>query len=332
MARPPRDDPQDGWHHLWDRGIAKKPIFEKRSDIRRFMAALARAVRRGDIEVHSFVFMTTHVHLLVRSPKGRLSHALGRILADFTRHYNRSRDRDGTVWRGRFCSKPVTSHRYRRALVRYIDQNPVQAGMSATPWAYEHGSAQRFVFRTPKWLSRSWVDAEIRIRTGRSPAEGGSYQEAFPRAGEGVTRLIDARVASAARGPDPLDDLVAAAPEKVRRWMEERSRLADGTKPGHPIVDPGTLLDVLTPLQGERPSWKVCPRRKPASAIRIMRVALLRDLSGQSYTAIARAVGVSDTKAKSLYQDHQVLMVRDAQYAQAAVELTLQVLAAANPD
>jgi REP element-mobilizing transposase RayT len=332
MARPLREDPKDGWHHLWDRGIAKKPIFENRADIRRFMAALARAVRRGDIEVHSFVFVTTHFHLLVRSPKGRLSQALGRILWDFTRHYNRGRDRDGTVWRGRFCSKPVTSLRYRRALVRYIDQNPVKAGMSRWPWDYEHGSAQRFVFRTPKWLSRSWVDEEIRRRTGRCPVEGGRYEDAFPPAGEVVIRLIEARAESAATGPDPLDNLVAAAPEKVRLWMEERSRLADGMTPGHPLVDPVTLSGILAPLERARASWRVCPRRRPRSAVQTVHVALLRDLSGQSYSAIALAMGISDTHAKTLYRDHGILMATDPEYARVLLEMTLRAVAAANPD
>lgn len=332
VARPPRKDPKDWWHHAWGRGIAKKPIFENRADIRRFMAALARAVRRGDIEVHSFVFVTTHFHLLLRSPKGRLSHALGRVLWDFTRHYNRSRDRDGTVWRGRFCSKPVTSCRYRRALVRYIDQNPVKAGMSATPWAYEHGSAQRFVFRTPKWLSRSWIDEEICTRTGKHPKEGGRYQDAFPSAGSGMTRLVEARVESGATGPDPLDHLVAAAPDLVRLWMEERSRLADGTRPGHPIVDAATLADVLDPLGRVRPTWQVSPRRKPASGVRIVHVALLRDLAGLSYTAIARTVGVSDTCAKAIYRDHGVLMATDSRYAQVVVEATQKAIAAAIPE
>src|SRR5262245_9866680 len=125
MGRPCRLDPPGGWHHVWGRGIAKRPIFETRADIRRFQAALARAVRRGDIEVHSFTFLTTHFHLLIRSPRGKLSAALGRVLWDFTHYFNRKRHRDGTVWRGRFCSKPVTSLHYRRILVRYIDANPV---------------------------------------------------------------------------------------------------------------------------------------------------------------------------------------------------------------
>src|SRR5213079_35370 len=129
MGRPNRRDPPGQWHHAWGRGIAKKPIFETSREIRRFEAALARAVHRGDLEVHSFVFMTTHFHLLIRSPRGMLSKALGRVLWDFTTYDNRTRDRDGTVWKGRFGSKAVTSLRYRRAVVRYIDDNPVEAGL-----------------------------------------------------------------------------------------------------------------------------------------------------------------------------------------------------------
>lgn len=102
MGRPPRLDPPDSWHHVWGRGIGKRSIFETHRDIEAFEACIARAVRREEIEVHGFVFMTTHFHLLVRSRNGRLSEAMRRVLNEYTRYFNRTRDRDGTVWRGRF--------------------------------------------------------------------------------------------------------------------------------------------------------------------------------------------------------------------------------------
>src|SRR5437867_1139696 len=102
-----------------NRGIARRPVFETRADIRFFLACLARAVRRGELEVHVFCVLTTHFHLLVRSPIGRLAVAMKRIENAYVRYYNRTRRRDGPLFRGRFRSRPVESLRYRNLLVRY---------------------------------------------------------------------------------------------------------------------------------------------------------------------------------------------------------------------
>jgi REP element-mobilizing transposase RayT len=330
VGRPRRIDPPGTWHHVWDRGLAKKPIFEDRRDIRRFQAALARAVRRGDLEVHSFAFLTTHLHLLVRSPKGLLSRALGRVLCDFTRYYNRSRDRDGTVWRGRFCSKPVTSLRYRRHLVRYIDHNPVKAGLAETAWRYEHGSAQRFIFRTPRWLSRNWIDDEIQRRTGLSREAGGRYETAFPPATSSVDALVEVRLVSRAQGPDPLDHLLTAAPPELLAWLAARAQLADGSSLGHPLVDPRHLLVLLARLEAERPGWRVSPTRRAVHAIPILRVALTRDLGGQTYATIALGMGLSRSHVTQLYRTHGVLISDDPDYARTFSDLVRRALKAAD--
>ncbi len=94
--------------------------------------------------------MTTHFHLLVRSPVGELAGAIGRATNKYVRAYNRSRRRDGPLVRGRFRSKVVDSEFYRRTLVRYIDDNPVAAGTQSTPWDYPWGSAAAYGHGRPR--------------------------------------------------------------------------------------------------------------------------------------------------------------------------------------
>lgn len=65
-----------------NRGIARRSVFESRADVRYFLSRLARAVRRRELEVHAYCVMTTHYHLLVRSPLGRLSEGMRRIQND----------------------------------------------------------------------------------------------------------------------------------------------------------------------------------------------------------------------------------------------------------
>jgi hypothetical protein len=225
-----------------NRGVARRLVFEDRACVRYFLSGLARVVRRGDLELHCFVFLTTHFHLLVRSPRGRLSESLRVVQNRFVRWFNRRNRRDGPLFRGRFQSSPVERLFYRRILVRYIDQNPVSAGLVALPEAYPHGSARRYVFESgPRWLERGWVESDAVARTGPGRFVGGFgrrvYAEAF---GDALTceeaELVEARLAHPADETDPLDELVHAAPTRVREWMERKAALADGTRPGLPCA------------------------------------------------------------------------------------------------
>ncbi len=76
MARRTRNDGPDTWHHVMNRAIARRSLFETPEDIRFFLAGVARAVRRGHLEVHAWCVLTTHFHMLVRSPQGRLSEVM----------------------------------------------------------------------------------------------------------------------------------------------------------------------------------------------------------------------------------------------------------------
>lgn len=97
---------------MMNRGIARRPLFESSGDMRFFLARLALQVRIGRVEVHAFSLMTTHFHLLLRSPRGELSEAMRRIQNAYPRRFNRQHKRDGSLIRGRFQSKPVKSHHY----------------------------------------------------------------------------------------------------------------------------------------------------------------------------------------------------------------------------
>ncbi len=160
MARLPRGDSPDSWHHVINRGLAKRPLFETRADIRYFLSRLAREVRAGRIEVHSWCVLTTHFHLLIRSPVGELSEAMRLVQNAYSRWFNRRQKRDGALIRGRFFSKPVTSLQYRLQLVRYIDANPITARLVTRVGQYPYGSAHQYVHgHGPRWLTRQWVES-----------------------------------------------------------------------------------------------------------------------------------------------------------------------------
>jgi len=260
MARHSRQDLPGSWHHVINRGLAKRPLFEDRDDIRFFLSRLAREVRRGRIELHSWCILTTHFHLLVRSPVGELSEALRRSQNEYSRYFNRRHKRDGTLVRGRFFSKPVTSLAYRRTLVRYIDHNAVKAGLVRAPWSYPWCSAAQYVHASrPLWLERSWVKS-VASTDQATRFHGEDYIRAFGGSfREATSRLVESRILSTHRGVDDLDDLVGSASPQVFAWMKRKTKLADGAQIGLPVCDVQSVREAVR--------YAFTGGRRPGSAI-----------------------------------------------------------------
>lgn len=314
-----RCDHPGSWHHVFARGIARRTVFETRRDIRLFLCLLALEVRRGTLEVHALAFLTTHVHLLVRSPAGQLSPALKRVFAGFVRAFNRSRRRDGSLFRGRFGSRPVTSDIDRLNVIAYIDANAVQAGLATAPEAYPHGSARFWAgARVPPWFATDYVAGILGIDgPGAAGAEEAYRHEFRTRAGSALARLIEQRLRCGAPEADPLDDLVAAAPERVYAWMVRKAALADQTRPGLPHADADTVDEAWRRAGAAMPG-AVRGRRGPGRPLaRVLRVALLRDLAGVRYAAIAQRCGTSITEARTCYRQHAARLLKDPSYAAA---------------
>ncbi len=320
MPRLHRQDKPGQWHHVFNRAIARRTLFERREDYRFFLACLARAVRRGEIEVHSYCLMSTHYHILLRSPEGRLADAMQRIQLAYSRWFNRSRRRDGSLVRGRYGSKPVRTLSYRRVLVRYIDNNPVSAHLWKTPSAYAWGSARHYSEPTgPPWLEREWVESEVasNCESGRFRPE--RYEETlWVRRPAELRQLVEARMAHD-DGKDPLDDIVSTSSPATRQWMVRKAILADGTRPGLPLLSISHLDRVIQ--AGRHEPWSVRRGRSDRDGWSVAHVGLGRDLCGQTIRALAARLNVSETKVRRLYETHRAELEEETAYSRAVVEL-----------
>ena len=140
-----------------NRGAAHQDIFRSNSDRQLFLHLWSRAVARFDLEIVSFCLMGNHFHFLVVSTTGQLSRALQFVLQTYTQRFNARHGRDGALFRGRFHSVLVDSDAYFERVGRYIELNPVAAGLvpltqlETYPWSsFQYYAAQR---RSPAWLS-----------------------------------------------------------------------------------------------------------------------------------------------------------------------------------
>jgi REP element-mobilizing transposase RayT len=328
MARSSRQDHAGAWHHVINRGLARRPLFEDRVDIRYFLSRVAREVRRGRLEVHSWCILTTHFHMLVRSPVGQLSEAMRRIQNEYSRFFNRRHRRDGTLIRGRFMSRLVDSLTYRSVLVRYIDRNAVQAKLAATPWDYPFGSAAQYVHRRgPKWLERSWVESEVRANDSSSDFSRSGYVATFGQSNfGGLARMVDLRIQDKNHGPDDLDDLIGSAPDRVQQWMKRKAKLADGVPVGLAVCDSPSIMIAVDQAKAIVGPWSVAPNRRERDGWELILVGLMRSLAMLPWKEVGRLTGGSESSALRRFQVHEALMEGDAAYEQRVGKLAADAL------
>lgn len=323
MGHPKRNDEPGAWHHLMNRGIGHRTMFDNDADARGFLALVARVAHEGLLCPVAFCLLPTHFHLLAWSPTGRLAEAMQYLEGIYSRGFNVRRGRDGGLVRARYRSKVVQSDAYRRALIGYIDQNPVEAKLVAAPRDYPFGSARLYARSAgPAWLSREWLE-EFACRFSGLPEFGtDAYDRTFggPR---GAARSRWIRSAINASGDDcaSLDALIRATPDYVRRWLDERALLADGAVRHAPVVDVESVEAAVAAEKTLAPDWSLRPRGRARPAWTIIGIALLRELAGQTHRQIASRATISESAVRKICDEHRRLLDAVPEFADASVRV-----------
>jgi putative transposase len=137
MPRPLRLILPDVAVHIIQRGNNRAACFRQDSDCLVYLANLRRLSEKYHCAVHAYCLMTNHVHLLVTPAAAEACAGLMRDLGQrYVQYFNRRYDRSGTLWEGRFRSCIVESAHYVLGCYRYIELNPVRAGMVDHPTGY----------------------------------------------------------------------------------------------------------------------------------------------------------------------------------------------------
>lgn len=127
--------------HVIQRGNNRVACFRQDSDYLVYLTHFQELTEKYECAVHAYCLMTNHVHLLLTPGAVRACASLMRDLGRrYVQYFNRRYERSGTLWEGRFRSCIAESSRYVIACYRYIESNPVRAGMVDHPLAYRWSS------------------------------------------------------------------------------------------------------------------------------------------------------------------------------------------------
>jgi putative transposase len=129
-------------HHIIQRGHNRQVVFVSDEDYLYYLENLRAWKEKLGCKVYAYCLMTNHVHLIVDPGEDERSLALlmKRVAGRQTRYVNKTEKRTGSLWEGRYKSSPVSASEYLLACCRYVELNPVRAGIVGAPEGYRWSS------------------------------------------------------------------------------------------------------------------------------------------------------------------------------------------------
>jgi putative transposase len=175
MARLPRYVIPGQPQHIIQRGNNRQIVFKSDVDFQFFRDALVEAAGRSGLAIHAYVWMSNHIHLLATPTlEDSISKTFQSAGRKYVQYFNFTHKRSGTLWEGRYRATVVDTESYLLKLMRYIEMNPVRAGMVAHPRDYkwsshrlhaygEEDSNTNWLIAPDQYLSLARSDTERRV-------------------------------------------------------------------------------------------------------------------------------------------------------------------------
>ncbi len=181
-------------HHMTQRGNNRSPVFFDDEDRQTYLRLLTGYARTHAMQIWAYCLMENHVHLLaVPETETALARGIGLTNQVYTQYLNRKLSQSGRIWQNRFFSCVVENEQYLWAVARYIECNPLKAGIVERAEEYRWSSAKAHLSGEDDTVlgpSSTWLD----------PSERSAYAE-FVQAGN---EEMDAQIRQATRTGRPF--------------------------------------------------------------------------------------------------------------------------------
>ncbi|NYB74900.1 transposase [Sedimentibacter hydroxybenzoicus DSM 7310] len=145
MPRQARVHSDTGIYHIMIRGNDKRIIFLDNEDRKRFISTLFEKASEENIRIYAYCLMNNHVHLLLHEEDDNIAILMKRINVSYVYYFNKRYKRVGHLFQDRFKSEIVDNDDYLLAVVRYIHNNPVKAGIVSSPEKYLWSSYNDYI-------------------------------------------------------------------------------------------------------------------------------------------------------------------------------------------
>ncbi|WP_040725099.1 transposase [Thiomicrorhabdus sp. Kp2] len=159
MTRPLRIEFAGALYHVTSRGNAQEDIYRDDKDRTMFLEILKEVCERFNWVIHAYCLMSNHYHLLVETPDGNLSKGMRHLNGVYTQRFNRTHNRVGHVFQGRYKAILVQKDSYLLELARYIVLNPVRANkvLTAQDWPWSSYRSTAGFTSVENWLTVDWI-------------------------------------------------------------------------------------------------------------------------------------------------------------------------------
>jgi len=141
-------------YHIYNRGNAKLDVFHEDDDFTNFIYRVSKYKKKYDLEIFHWSLMDNHFHMScsIKKPE-QLSKCMGAIQQSYVQYHHKKWKSAGKLWQGRFVSQPVQKEKYLYECGRYIERNPMKAGIVKYPWEYKWSSCRFYVNNKPDLLT-----------------------------------------------------------------------------------------------------------------------------------------------------------------------------------
>lgn len=132
-------------YHILNRGHDRRKLFPQADDFKSFKDTISRYKKRFRFDLYHYCFMSNHFHLLLKIEKGNeLSLLMKGICQSYAFSYKRKYNFSGYLFQNRYKSIFISKDSYLMECGRYIERNPVRAGIVADPGQYHWSSYNRY--------------------------------------------------------------------------------------------------------------------------------------------------------------------------------------------
>ena len=132
-----------GNHHIINRGVNSCDIFNSNNDKDMFLNILNKSASLHKVIVHDYCLMDNHYHLLIETTRDNLSTFMRVVNANYAKFFNKRYKRSGHLWQDRYKSKYITSENYLYTLIKYIENNPLEAKLFDKVTLYQYTLAHQ---------------------------------------------------------------------------------------------------------------------------------------------------------------------------------------------